>query len=131
VVVLFSPLCSFLASHFVLEEKIMLIAVASRDGKDINEHFGHAELFYIYEVHGDAVTLKEEKRVEKYCTDDPDHGLRKPVLMTTAEALKECRAVVCAQIGQAPQMELERLGIDVYAAPGPIRETLVELAKVI
>ncbi|RQW82604.1 MAG: dinitrogenase iron-molybdenum cofactor biosynthesis protein, partial [Geobacter sp.] len=43
----------------------------------------------------------------------------------------ECRAVVCAQIGQAPQMELERLGIDVYAAPGPIQETLVELAKVI
>ena len=109
----------------------MLIAVASRDGKDINEHFGHADLFYIYEVEGDDVTLKEEKRVEKYCSDDPDHGLRKPVLTTTAEALKECRAVVCAQIGQAPQMELERMGIDVYAAPGPIRETLIELAKVI
>ena len=109
----------------------MLIAVASRNGKDINEHFGHADLFYIYEVEGDDVTLKEEKRVEKYCSDDPDHGLPKPVLTTTAEALKECRAVVCAQIGQAPQMELERMGIDVYAAPGPIRETLVELAKVI
>ncbi|MRR06464.1 MAG: hypothetical protein EG828_05895 [Deltaproteobacteria bacterium] len=46
----------------------MLIAVASRDGKEINEHFGHAELFYIYEVEGDAVTLKEERRVEKYCS---------------------------------------------------------------
>ena len=31
----------------------MLIAVASRDGKDINEHFGHADLFYLYEVEGD------------------------------------------------------------------------------
>ena len=109
----------------------MLIAVASKDGTEINEHFGHAELFYLYEVAGDSITLKEEKRVEKYCSDDPDHGLRKPVLASTAEALKECRAVVCAQIGQAPQMELEQLGIEVYAAPGPIRETLLELAKVI
>jgi predicted Fe-Mo cluster-binding NifX family protein len=109
----------------------MLIAVASRDGKEINEHFGHAELFYIYDVEGENVTLKEEKRVEKYCSDDPDHGLRKPVLASTAEALKDCRAVVCAQIGQAPQMELEQLGLDVYAAPGPILETLIELAKVI
>ncbi len=108
----------------------MLIAVASRDGKEINEHFGHADHFYVFEVKNETVTLKEEKRVEKYCSDDPDHGLRKPVLTATAEALKECRAVVCAQIGQAPQMELEQLGIDVYAAPGPIRETLIELAKV-
>jgi len=109
----------------------MLIAVASRDGKEINEHFGHAEFFYVYEVEGDSVTLKEEMRVEKYCSDDPDHGLRKPVLTATAESLKGCRAVVCAQIGQAPQMELEQLGVEVYAAPGPIRETLIELAKVI
>ncbi len=109
----------------------MLIAVASRDGKEINEHFGHADLFYIYEVDGDTVSLKEERTVEKYCSDDPDHGLRKPVLQATAEALKGCRAVVCAQIGPAPQMELEKLGIDVYSAPGPIQVTLLELAKVI
>ena len=58
----------------------MLIAVASQDGKEINQHFGHADLFYVYEVEGENVTLKEEKRVEQYCSDDPDHGLRKPVL---------------------------------------------------
>jgi predicted Fe-Mo cluster-binding NifX family protein len=121
----------FLRLPLFFKENGMLIAVASRDAKEINEHFGHANLFYIYEVEGGNVTLKEEKRVEKYCSDDPDHGLRKPVLTATAETLKECRAVVCAQIGQAPQMELERLGMDVYAASGPIRETLVELAKVI
>ena len=28
----------------------MLIAVASKDGKEINQHFGHAERFLIYEV---------------------------------------------------------------------------------
>ena len=33
-----------------LPEVNMLIAVASRDGNNINQHFGHAERFLIYEV---------------------------------------------------------------------------------
>lgn len=109
----------------------MLIAVTSKDGKEINQHFGHAERFLIYEVNGSDVRLKEEKAVERYCTYDPDHPLRKHLLDAIADALKGCRAVVCSQIGQAPQLEMERLGIDVYAAEGPIERTLVELAKVL
>ena len=35
----------------------MLIAVASRDGKEINQHFGHAERFLIYDVSGTDVKL--------------------------------------------------------------------------
>lgn len=109
----------------------MLIAVASRDGKEINEHFGQAHRFLIYEVNGGDVSFVEEKAVERYCSDDPDHGLRKPVLENIAGALDGCRAVLCAQIGPAPQLELERLGIDVYSVTGPINPTLVEMAKVL
>jgi len=109
----------------------MLLAVASRDGKEINEHFGQAQRFLIYEVSGEEVALVGEKAVERYCSDDPDHGLRKPVLENIAGALEGCRAVLCAQIGPAPQMELERLGIDVYSVSGPIQRTLVEVAKVL
>lgn len=106
----------------------MLFAVASRDGKEINQYFGHADVFYLYEVEGTTVTLKGERRVEKYCSDDPDHGLRAPVLQTIVQSLQGCQAVVCAQIGQAPQMELEKMGVEVYSAPGPIAETLIALA---
>ncbi len=109
----------------------MLIAVASKDGIEINQHFGHAERFLIYDVTGDDVALKEEKTVERYCSYDQDHPLRKHLLDAISDALKGCRAVVCAQIGQAPQMEMERLGIEVYTAEGPINQTLAELAKVL
>jgi predicted Fe-Mo cluster-binding NifX family protein len=109
----------------------MLIAVASRDGKEINQHFGHAERFLIYEVEGDEVKLVDEKKVERYCSYDVDHPLRGHLLEAIAAVLAGCRAVVCAQIGQAPQMEMERLGIDVYAADGPVRPALVEIAKVL
>jgi predicted Fe-Mo cluster-binding NifX family protein len=112
-------------------EEFMLIAVASKDGKQINQHFGHAERFLIYDVEEAGVRLVDEKKVERYCTYDADHPLRAHVLKAIADALTGCRAVVCAQIGQAPQDEMERLGIDAFVADGPIGPTLVELAKVL
>jgi predicted Fe-Mo cluster-binding NifX family protein len=109
----------------------MLFAVASKDGVHIDQHFGHAERFLIYRVTEDGVELVEEKRVEPYCSHDPDHPLRKPLLDAIAEALKGCGAVVCAQIGQAPLLEMERLGLDVYTMAGPIVPSLIELSKVV
>jgi len=109
----------------------MLIAVASKDGREINQHFGHAERFLIFEVEGSGVKLVDERKVERYCTYDADHPLRAHILHAIADAVGECRAIVCAQIGQTPQMELERLGIDAFVAEGPIGPTLVELAKIL
>jgi predicted Fe-Mo cluster-binding NifX family protein len=112
-------------------EVIMLIAVASKDGRDINQHFGHAERFLVYEVEGSEVRLVDEKKVERYCSYDADHPLRVHILEAIANALSGCRAVICSQIGQGPQMEMERLGIDAYVAEGPIKATLVEIAKIL
>ena len=109
----------------------MLIAVASKDGKEINQHFGHAERFLIYEVDGRDALLVDERKVERYCSYDQDHPLRSHLLQAIADALYGCRAVVCAQIGQGPQMEMERFGIDSFVAEGPIKQTIVELAKVL
>jgi predicted Fe-Mo cluster-binding NifX family protein len=109
----------------------MLIAVASKDGREINQHFGHAERFLIFAVEGTEARLVDEKKVERYCTYDADHPLRAHVLKAIADALAGCRAVVCAQIGLAPQMEMERFGIDTFVADGAIRPTLIELAKVL
>jgi predicted Fe-Mo cluster-binding NifX family protein len=109
----------------------MLIAVASKDGKLINQHFGHAERFLIYDVEGAEAKLVDEKKVERYCTYDSDHPMRAHLLHEIAGALAGCRAVVCSQIGQAPQSEMERLGVDAFVAEGPIRTTLLELAKVL
>ncbi len=109
----------------------MLIAVASKDGRSINQHFGHADRFLIFAVDGGTAQLVDEKKVERYCSYDADHPLRTPILQAIAEALAGCRAVVCAQIGQAPQMEMERFGIDAFVAEGPIKQTLTELAKIL
>lgn len=109
----------------------MLFAVASRDGKEINQHFGHVERFLIYEVEGDSVSFLEERPVEKYCRFDPDHPLRAHTLKDTAEALQGCRAVVCSMIGEAPKHELERLGVEPYVVEGEIESVLKDLAKIL
>ncbi|BBA71224.1 NifB/NifX family molybdenum-iron cluster-binding protein [Geobacter sulfurreducens] len=109
----------------------MLIAVTSRDGREINQHFGHAERFLIYEVDGGDARLVDERKIERYCTGESDHSQRGHILSAIAGALVGCRALVCAQIGPGPQMELERLGLEAFTADGPIKATLVELAKVL
>jgi predicted Fe-Mo cluster-binding NifX family protein len=109
----------------------MLIAVASKDSREINEHFGHAERFLVYDVNGADVSPAEERQVEKYCSYDPEHPLRRHILADIAEALQGCRAIVCSQIGQAPQEEMARLGFDVFTMQGEIRPALLELVKVL
>lgn len=109
----------------------MLIAVASKDGKEINQHFGHAERFLIYDVDQGDARLVDEKKVERYCSFDPEHPLRGHLLRDIADALRGCRAVVTAQMGEHPKGELEQLGIEPFVASGPIKSTVVELAKIL
>ncbi len=109
----------------------MLIAVATKTGNDIDQHFGHAERFLIYRVEGMEATLVDEKKVERYCSYDPEHPLRTHILTAITDALQGCRAIVCSQIGQSPQSALELLGIETFVASGPIKPTLLELAKLL
>lgn len=109
----------------------MLIAVASKDGKEINQHFGHAERFLIYDVEQGEARLVDEKKVERYCSFDPEHPLRGHLLQGIAGALAGCRAVVTSQMGDHPRSELEKLGVEPFVVSGPIKSTLLELAKVI
>lgn len=109
----------------------MLIAVASKDGKDINQHFGHAERFLIYNIENGEARLVEERTVERYCSFDPDHPLRGNLLKDTAETLAGCRAVVTAQMGEHPKSELAKFGVEPFVTSGLIKPTLVELAKIL
>ncbi len=109
----------------------MLIAVASKDGKEINQHFGHAERFLIYDIEDSDVKLVDERMVERYCSFDPEHPLRGHLLRSIAAALAGCRAVVTAQMGEHPKGELEKLGVEPFVINGPIKQTLLELAKIL
>lgn len=102
----------------------MLIAVASKSGTDIDQHFGHAEQFRIYDFRSGGSKEVAIAEVEKYCSFDPDHPFRHNKLQGILDALQGCRAVVTAQIGELPRLELEKHGLTVISATGPIEPAL-------
>lgn len=102
----------------------MLIAVASKSGTEVDQHFGHAERFLIYDYAQGNPKQVAEVGVEKYCSFDPDHPFRENKFQAIADAIDGCRAVVTAQIGDLPKQELKKLGIEAINAAGPIEEAL-------
>lgn len=103
----------------------MLIAVASKSGTEVDQHFGHAERFLVFDCAAGKPQLVKEVPVEKYCSFDPDHAFRKPQFQSIVEALAGCRAVVTAMIGDYPRQELEKVGMVHIDAAGPIEPALL------
>ena len=102
----------------------MLIAVTSKNGTEVDQHFGHAEKFTIYKYSSAGSEVVKEVDVEKYCSFDPDHPFRHRQFNAIAEALAGCRAVATVMIGELPKQELEKVGIKAVAVSGPISDAL-------
>jgi predicted Fe-Mo cluster-binding NifX family protein len=102
----------------------MLIAVASKSGTEIDQHFGHAERFLIYDYGGGSPEPVKEVQVEKYCSYDPDHPFRHPQFNAIISALDGCKVVVTEMIGDLPKQELQKVGITPLVTKGPITDAL-------
>jgi len=102
----------------------MLIAVTSKSGTEVDQHFGHAERFLIYDFAAGKARRVKEVAVEKYCSFDPENPMRHRQFDGIVAALKGCRVVVTAMIGEYPKQELAKAGITAVSATGPIEEVL-------
>jgi len=84
------------------------LAVASKEGLAISEHFGHAKQFLIYEVNSDSCELVEKRQVEHYCLGN--HSSQ-TAMAGILEAIKDCHAVFVAKIGDSPTKKLNAIGV--------------------
>ncbi len=98
----------------------MRIAVASKSGTEVDQHFGHAERFLLYECADGVPNLVGDVKVEKYCSFDVDHPFREKQFGAIVDALRGCSAVVMAMVGELPRQELKKAGIEPVTADGPI-----------
>ena len=89
----------------------MLIAIASTDGETVNEHFGRATRFWIYDISGPEKSLIITRNVEPLSTGDKNHPFDQERLDKVTEAIKDCAKVYCTKIGDRPREELEKHGI--------------------
>jgi predicted Fe-Mo cluster-binding NifX family protein len=104
----------------------MRIAVASKSGTEVDQHFGHAERFLIYDCACGKPTPLGEVQVEKYCSFDQDHPFRHRQFNAIVDALQGCRAVVTAMIGDLPRQELKNVGIESITTGGPIDQAILK-----
>ncbi|MGO9436360.1 MAG: nitrogenase cofactor biosynthesis protein NifB [Terracidiphilus sp.] len=87
----------------------MLVAVATKGGGRINEHFGHAKEFQVYELSTGGAKFVGHRRVDLYCQGgfgDEDS------LKTVIRAINDCHAVFVAKIGGCPKDTLKKAGIE-------------------
>lgn len=87
-----------------------LIAVCTKGSGRINQHFGHAKEFQIFEADRSGVRLIGHRRTQHYCQggDGDDE-----VLERTIKALDGITVVLCARIGACPKARLAAAGIRV------------------
>ena len=104
------------------------LAVASKEGQAISEHFGHARRFAIYAVDPHGCRLLEEREVEHYCLGN---SASQSAMAGILETIKDCQAVFVARIGDGPTDKLRGIGVQAVAtyAWEPIEASLLDYAR--
>ena len=99
-------------------ERVVLVAVATKGGGVVNQHFGHATEFWIYEAAEGWAKLAQIRQAARYCGPTAE-GTKGPTggdtpdspLDSTVRLLSDCAAVLCSKIGPAPREALAAAGI--------------------
>ncbi len=104
----------------------MLLAVATKGGGIVNQHFGHAKEFQIYEVDGKEVQFIGHRKVDHFCQDG--YG-EEATLENIIKAISDCKAVLVSKIGDCPKEELHKAGIQTVEAYDVIDKVALEFYK--
>ncbi|PKL66614.1 MAG: dinitrogenase iron-molybdenum cofactor biosynthesis protein [Methanobacteriales archaeon HGW-Methanobacteriales-1] len=105
------------------------VAIASSDGKYINQHFGKTNKFLIFQVNGpddyDFVELRED---EPSCGSYREDGQSQT--KERADLLSDCKAVIVSQIGPGASQKLIDKGIIPFEESCFITDALDHLSNV-
>ena len=110
------------------------IAVTTKYGKLVDQHFGHASQFHIYQGDGQEFRLLETRQVEQYCAgmaecDEETDNKRDKII----ETLQDCDAILTMRIGYHAKERLRTSGIYIEeycdTVEDGLRCTVSQLAK--
>lgn len=109
------------------ESKGFRAAVASSDGAVVNQHFGRAREFLIYERQEDGSFERTGVLPVKPLCEDFSHSEEN--LRATAGLLKDFDAVLVSRIGAEADDYMRKAGVPVYVITDYIGEALAALTK--
>lgn len=97
----------------VVDSPKILVAVATKGGGIVNQHFGHAKEFMVYEVDANEAKFVGHRKIDHYCQSG--YG-EEATLDNIIQTISDCKAVFVSKIGNCPQTELEKAGIQAVEA---------------
>lgn len=101
----------------------MKIAAVSSDGKLINQHFGHAQNFYIFEKRMNQFQYIELRTGKPFCNAG-EHDAHE--LEDAIDLIADCSYVLVVQAGYGAKQALKERGIKVKIARGFFNDCLKE-----
>ncbi len=94
------------------EAEALLVAVCTKGGGRINQHFGHATEFQIWEVDTDGARFVTHRRADNYCVGGYGEEDRLSEVIRTLEGVP---VILCAKIGDCPKEDLAAANIEAIA----------------
>jgi nitrogen fixation protein NifB len=85
------------------------VAVATKGEGLVNQHFGHAREFQVYDVTRDGARLVGLRKAENYCKGGEGE---EDALEGILRAIADCAAVFVAKVGRCPKERLGEIGIE-------------------
>ena len=116
------------------------IAVASSDGKTVNQHLGNASVLKIYTAEGLDFQFSEDRKVEleksegkaecqSGCSSGNGSGCSGGGNPQSVDIVADCRAVVAAKIGKNARRQLELRAISAFDIEIPVEEALSKITS--
>jgi nitrogenase cofactor biosynthesis protein NifB len=118
--------------------RTLRIAAASKSGMIADQHFGHAEAFYVYEYRNGRAEFVEKRDVSQYCRGQDGCGIaaadmsrlrHEETLEAIIAALSDCDGVIAMRIGEAPLRKLEARGIRFFMTYNYVGDAVKEFAE--
>ena len=91
----------------------VLVAVATKGGGLVNQHFGHAKEFMIYEVDANEAKFVSHRKVADYCQGGYGEEAALDGIINT---IVDCKAILTSKVGPCPQKALQKAGLTVVEA---------------
>jgi predicted Fe-Mo cluster-binding NifX family protein len=107
-----------------MDKERCLIAAASSDGIVVNQHFGRASAFYIYESADGIAEFVEKREVVPVCEGGNHDEIR---LLENLKKFSDCKYLLVSKIGDGAAAVAESLGIACYEIPGVIEESIEKM----
>ena len=100
----------------------MKIAIVTTDGVNVNDHFGKAERFLVYESRDGRMEQIGERQTVPLSTGNPEHPFDPERFSKIASSIADCKRVYVTKIGDMPATKLKALGIEPVIYEGPIKD---------